>query len=104
MKKGNKKKRCCRADATNGIMLALKTNIGDGRQRAEEQMGNKNKNTTLKPFGKRPAKIDLPNVPHDFVDKTQGFLVFGEHCMMFTGRFGKILSFRAEATGRGRGG
>ena len=66
-------------------------------------MGNKKMNTTLK-LGKRAAKIDLPTVPHDFVNKTPGFFVFGEHCMMFTGRFGKDLSFRAEATGRGRGG
>jgi hypothetical protein len=35
--------------------LRLKTNIGDGRQRAREQMDNKNKNTKLKPW-KTPSQ------------------------------------------------
>ena len=64
------------------VLLALKTNIDDGRQRAREQMGNKNKNTTLKPW-KRRAKIDLPNVPQDFVSNTSGFLVFGEQYLIW---------------------
>ena len=37
-----KKNRRYRAEATNVVILALKTNIGDGRQEAREQMGNKN--------------------------------------------------------------
>ena len=36
-------------------------------------------------FGKRQAKIDLPNVPHDLVNKTSGFLVFGEQCLILRG-------------------
>ena len=35
------KKRCCRAEATNAVILALKTNIGDGRQRAKKRICNK---------------------------------------------------------------
>ena len=61
------------------VISALKTNIGDGRQRAEKRMGNKNKNNTLKPW-KRPTKFHLLNVPHDFVNKTSVILFFGEQC------------------------
>ena len=38
------------------VVLILKTNIGDGRQRAEERMDNKYKNKTLKHLERNEPK------------------------------------------------
>ncbi len=50
-------------------------------------------------FGKRPAKIDLPNVPHDFGNKTLGFLVFGEQCLCPRGDSEKLQAFGPRPRG-----
>ena len=59
-KKQNEKNRRCRAEATNVFILAFTINVGDGLQRAEEQMGNKN--TTLKPW-KTPRQNRFTKCP-----------------------------------------
>ena len=42
------------------VIFEVKANIGEGRQRAGERMGNKRKNITQKPFGKVKPKSIYP--------------------------------------------
>ncbi len=86
------------------IILVLKTNIGDGRQRAEEHMGTKKKTHNAETSENAQPKSIYPMSLMILlaVCVVKPMVLYG--FMMSTGRFGKKLSFRAEATGRGRRG
>ena len=63
----------------NVVILAVGAMAGDGRQRAEERMGNKNKNNTLKPW-KTFSQNQITRCPRDLVNKTLVLHAFGEQC------------------------